>query len=225
MATIEAARAENRAIIDNLAPICARVRRLFSESRSNMSLARYEIGEEVRRVMTDTQRYGERAVRRLAVAIDRDEDRLYDYARLADAWSSEGFAAIATRSGRRGVPLSLSHLIVIAKQPASSRDRLVRVALESGMSVRALEREAARLASAEPNDQASAGPPASSPPLVRARRGLRALARRVEELERAVAELPNGAALAMHVAALRRDHAALEEALRSAGHAGGPRRA
>ncbi|MFI5296976.1 MAG: hypothetical protein ACHREM_02670 [Polyangiales bacterium] len=192
------------AIVDVLATICERVRRLYSDSRSGMSLARFDIGVEIRNVMDDDRRYGRHGVRRIAAAVGRDEDSLYRYALLPAAWSREGFAALCARPSRKGVPLSLSHFILIAEQPEPVRERLVRFALAEAPSVIALRKYAKELASPLP-----AKVHRERPAEAVLQRGLRAIGRRLAELELVAKRLPDGHALAAAVAAFRKVEATL----------------
>ncbi|MFI5297126.1 MAG: hypothetical protein ACHREM_03430 [Polyangiales bacterium] len=205
------ARGDAGTIVDALAATCERVRRLYSESRSGMSLARFDIGVEVRKVMENEARYGKYAVRRIASAIGRGEDDLYRYALLPAAWSREGFVSLAARPSKKGVPLTLSHFVAIAKQPERLRDRLVRFALEGGVSVRELERESRRLAGAATTQERQ-----PRAPRVALRLGLKAMSRRLSELEAIAQLLADGGDIAAALAALREAQKVVEATLAAA---------
>lgn len=170
---------------DDFEVVCERVKRHFSASRKAMCLARYDVGLEVQTLEADPDRYGAGAVRRIARAVGRNEDSLYDYAKLCDAWARPVFAAFAERPNRRGIPLPLSHFVRIARAPAAEREVLLDFAWETACSVRALERRIEQLGADSAADDATERPFAVA--LTRAARSLQrtsmALSRFVTSLE------------------------------------------
>lgn len=159
--------------------ICERVRRLFATSRTGTCLSRFDIGVEVRRAMLETDKYGARAVKRIARSIGRSEDSLYAYASLPDTWPRVEFEALSARASKRGVPLGVSVFLAVAKQAPAARERLLAFAYETNPTVRGVEREAKRLLGAA--EAEGRGERAAFEAVVRGLRVMRRAARSVAD--------------------------------------------
>jgi hypothetical protein len=83
--------------------------------------------------------YGEHAVERMADELRVGPGVLYRSARVAQCWSAEQIKELEARIGRRGEPLSWSHLVVLAKvRGKTKRDGWATRCLEGGWTVREL---------------------------------------------------------------------------------------
>lgn len=120
------------------------LRELHEELRVELSgadqknaLNRYRAGELVKRAM-DERKYGANAVKLLAVALSRNEDTLYDLARVASAWTSAVFAKLVERQTIGKGRLTFSHFVLIAKAPDARRGDLLEVSYAQALTVKAL---------------------------------------------------------------------------------------
>jgi hypothetical protein len=88
---------------------------LIVRSEPRAAYERYQIGCIIRDVRNDRRKYGVGSVAKLARALARDEDTLYEYADVAETWSSTEVARLLERKSTLGIPLSFSHLIEISR--------------------------------------------------------------------------------------------------------------
>src|SRR5438105_8958889 len=130
-----------RAMPAALRESCESVRRLFTETRRAGSSARYRVGVIVQRIIDDEEKYGKSGVMQLAAAIGRGKDTLYGYAAVARRWQQADFAAVSSRRGIHGVPLTFAHFLLLAKiDLVDRRVAMVDRCLREGLSVRDLKR-------------------------------------------------------------------------------------
>jgi hypothetical protein len=133
--------------VDSLEPAlqkaAERVRGLLVEIGVDELLRRYRIGEEVG-ALSDAageEKYGKRAVEKLAHAVGRDASTLYEYRDVVRAFPDKAvFRALAKRKSSRGVPLSFSTFVVLSDSclTAKMRITLVEQALTDGLTIRQL---------------------------------------------------------------------------------------
>jgi hypothetical protein len=114
-----------------------RIKKLLAKNTTTTSSARYEIGRLVNEV-SDEKQFGDHAVKKLALALDRDEDSLYEYGKVAEAWTEAQFEKLAARRSANGMPLTFSHFVELAKAPEEKRASLTADALAKGYSFRQL---------------------------------------------------------------------------------------
>lgn len=98
-----------------LAEVCGKVRLLFSRNDARDALDRYAIGCIIRDVRDAQHTYGQHSVGKIARAVGRDVDTLYEYADVAETWSEVEVARLLERKTPAGVPLSFTHLVVLSK--------------------------------------------------------------------------------------------------------------
>lgn len=146
---------------EHLEKKCAVIKGLLVTSDLDTLKARCEIGLHVVQVMDDREKYGKTALGKLAVALGRDEDSLYDYAAVARLVPKEPFTKLLRERSIHGLPLTFSHWVVIAdvceqtRKNSNEKDLkkadaeavkkgadLARTALDEGWSVRALKDKA-----------------------------------------------------------------------------------
>ena len=118
------------------------INQILKKQNRQGAATRYEIGAHVAQVMAKSGTYGQRAVEQLAKATRMDDSTLRNYAEVAKTWSKKQFEALMKRTGKRGLPVSFSHLREIAEvsDPAERKEWVDRV-LKDGWSVRMLKRE------------------------------------------------------------------------------------
>ena len=120
---------------------CTQVAQLLTTGAVEAAKARHKIGAIINCIDDDGKRYGSGAVRKVAAAVGRDVDSLYDYARVAKTWPTGEFSKIAARKNGGGVPLTFSHFVQLAHVGNSrTRESLMERAYGESLSVRALER-------------------------------------------------------------------------------------
>ncbi len=124
---------------DPVLEVVAGLQPLFEE-RAPGAATRYAIGQHIAAVKAQADQYGDGAVARVAAALREDEATLYRYARVAERWSPQAFAAIAARRMRNGRAPSGAHGVRLASRPSrAASDRALARVLEECMSVRELE--------------------------------------------------------------------------------------
>lgn len=155
---------------DELHRRCEEIRkRLADVGRKDMQ-ARHQLGVLVNEIQNDPDKYGRRGVKQLAAAIGYDEKTLYKYGQVASCWSAEQIEELSQQKGTTGLPISFSHLLLIATvEKKRRRDALVQAVLNKGLSVRDLKRQLEGQPS--PDEAAGEGPVKSA---ATALRGLRA---------------------------------------------------
>jgi hypothetical protein len=94
---------------------CEDVKMLLRRNDARDANERYQIGCIIRDVRNDVHKYGEGSVGKIARAVGRDVDTLYQYADVAETWSQIELARLLERKTLHGVPLSFSHLIELSK--------------------------------------------------------------------------------------------------------------
>lgn len=87
----------------------------------------------------ENAKYGEVAVEKIARSLGRDASSLHDYANVVQCWGPVEFKQLMKRKSRKGLPLSISHLIELTGvRSAPQRAKLLEKALTEGLSVRDL---------------------------------------------------------------------------------------
>jgi hypothetical protein len=118
---------------------CKEVQELISRSDARDAIDRHAIGCIIRDVRDAEHTYGEGAVAKIAHAVGRDADTLYEYANVAETWSHAEIKRLMARKTALGVPLSFSHLVVLSR--VRNRPDLLTIMTEralEGVSVRHL---------------------------------------------------------------------------------------
>ena len=119
---------------------CQKIKRLELAATSDECNGRYAIGVEILSVRTDKKTYGTGAVEKIAAALGRDANTLYDYGKVAEVWDEPKFETQSKKPNKNGVPLSFSHFIVLANvKDAAGRARFLEAALAEALSVSALK--------------------------------------------------------------------------------------
>ena len=112
---------------------------LLAVGAAESSKARYHIGALVAEIDNHPKKYGRGAVRRVALAVGRDANTLYEYAAVARSWSREEFVALAARKNGGGVGLAFSHFVALSRiGQRRARGVLVERALRDSLTVREL---------------------------------------------------------------------------------------
>jgi hypothetical protein len=98
--------------------------------------ARYNIGVAV----NDLKDHRKRGVSLLADELGFDRKTLYKFGAVAEAWPWSVVKGILEREDAKGLPISFSHLVVVASvEDTGKRDELIDAILEERLSVRQLE--------------------------------------------------------------------------------------
>ena len=122
-----------------LRPVYESIRELLAGPAREDTRSRHRVGVHIVEVKLAADKYGARAVERLAQALDTNVHTLYRCASVAECWSAEKLDEVLHRTTVRGQPLSWSHLVVLAGvTPARRRRDLVELALRKQMTVREL---------------------------------------------------------------------------------------
>jgi len=98
-----------------LSQACSRVLMLFGRNEARDALDRYAVGCVIRDVRGAEHTYGQNGVGKIARAIGRDVDTLYEYADVAETWSEVEISRLLQRKTPAGLPLSFTHLVVLSK--------------------------------------------------------------------------------------------------------------
>ena len=126
-----------------------KVRQLLADADAKDALARYRIAEHFERVRLGEGRggtYGDRAVPKLAAALDWSESTVYEFAAVAKVWKLADFTVLTQKLNCRDLPLSWSHFVAFAAEPvAKRRNKLIDDTLKNGWSVRQLRDAATKL--------------------------------------------------------------------------------
>jgi len=117
------------------------IRELQKKLNLREAEGKYDIGVLVAEVIKLENAYGARSVEKLTEALRHHHSTLRNYASVADTWEPDDFKALMKRKGKRGLPISFSHLVQISKigDPAE-RDEWVDRVLNEGLSVRDLKK-------------------------------------------------------------------------------------
>ena len=122
---------------------CTKIRTLLAKEAEGNKPA-YQVGVEVHAVRKDRDKYGKGSVEAMANEIGCTAALLYSYSKVAEAWpNAEKFAAMTDKPNAKGLPLTFSHFIEIAKAASNARTRFIDAALKDSLSVRALKQAVA----------------------------------------------------------------------------------
>ncbi len=94
---------------------CGEVQRILNRNDARDAFDRYQVGCVIRNVRNAEHSYGQGAVGKIARAVGRDVDTLYEYADVAETWSQLEITRLLERKTLLGVPLSFTHLVVLSK--------------------------------------------------------------------------------------------------------------
>ena len=94
----------------------AHIGKLFTTEDTNVAVVRFDIGEQVGRLMNAEDAHGKGLVAEVAKELGRDADTLYDYARVGALWTRTGFRKLVARKNDAGATLSFSHFVELAKK-------------------------------------------------------------------------------------------------------------
>jgi hypothetical protein len=126
---IEAAFVEQRAAIQVL---------LTRATRDEIA-TRYQVGMRLLLLTRNPEKYGERAVERLAEDLGVGSATLYRYSAVAETWPGQDVQTLLARITPSGDPLSWSHLVVLTRAPSiGARRQLTEMCIAHGWSVREL---------------------------------------------------------------------------------------
>lgn len=117
---------------------------------------RHRLGALVNAIQDDADKYGKRGVEQLAVALGYDKTLLYRHAKVAACWSSKELSELLRRESATGLPISFSHLQLLATvTSARKRNDYIEAVLAEGLSVRDLKRRLAPAAEKASRKQSS----------------------------------------------------------------------
>lgn len=103
----------------------------------------YDLGSLVARARKG-KAYGTGAVEQLALALDKDDSTLREYEKVATTWSETEFAGLLRRKSMTSLPITMSHLIVIAHELKRFHEEYISAVLDDGLSVRGLKARIAK---------------------------------------------------------------------------------
>ena len=122
---------------------CTKIRTLLAKEAEGNKPA-YLVGVEVHAVRKDPDKYASGSVEAMANEIGCTAALLYSYSKVAEAWpSAEKFGAMTDKPNAKGLPLTFSHFIEIAKADPKMRANFFDAALKDSLSVRALKQAVA----------------------------------------------------------------------------------
>ncbi|MGD0524296.1 MAG: hypothetical protein ABSE49_04080 [Polyangiaceae bacterium] len=122
-----------------LRPVYESIRELLAGATRDEARSRHRIGVHIVEVKLAADKYGTRAVERLALALGTNVHTLYRCASVAECWSTEQLDEVLRRTTAKGQPLSWSHLVLLAGvTPARGRGDLTDLALRKQLTVREL---------------------------------------------------------------------------------------
>jgi len=116
----------------------AAIRALLTRATLDDIATRYQVGLRLLLLKRNPDKYGERAVERLSADLGVGTATLYRYCLVAETWTGPDVQALLGRTTELGEPLTWSHLVVLARAPASARGSLVYQCLRQRWSVRDL---------------------------------------------------------------------------------------
>jgi hypothetical protein len=164
------------------AEACDTVRRLLGDVVRDEVLTRHKIGVVLGRVQREAGTYGDSAVERMADTLGTSSHVLYQCARVAENWSTEGLAALSARVNSRGEPITWSHLVVLTKaRTEPARGAWVERCLAQSWSVRDLKEAIAAERARTEDDEREA--PEGEPVRIALREGLQHAARAAVQFE------------------------------------------
>ena len=113
-------------------------RRIIDIHNSMHEQGAYEVGAIARRLMDAPDKYGAGAIEHLAAAIESNATTVREWAAVARRWSKAEFNKLVARSMIEKKPkyarVSLSHLVLIQREPAEREQELVEL-VRNGTSV------------------------------------------------------------------------------------------
>lgn len=147
---------------------CDKIREDLAASGSDDAKIRHRLGALVNDIQDKPDKYGQRGVQQLAAALGYDKTLLYRHAKVAACWSLKELSDLLQRQSVTGLPISFSHLQLIAPLTSpKKREKYLDAVFNEGLSVRELKRRLGHGAKAETDE------PSSTPDAVRALRRLR----------------------------------------------------
>jgi protein gp37 len=127
---------------------CDDIHEALSSSVETEVTARHKVGEIVRRVMGNEDKYGRKSVPRLGRVLGLDPSGLYDAAKVATCWSEDevrGLLGRQDRDKKKNVGISWSHMVALARiEDKKDRERALRETIGYGWSIRDLQKEIAK---------------------------------------------------------------------------------
>lgn len=169
-----------------------KIRRALTNTHASEIANKCVVGRIVKNVAGAPRKYGKRAVGSLAKALGVDKSTLYDYAKVAGAWSNDELGELRERSTAKGLPLSFSHLLLIAEQEdKDTRDEWVEKVFAEALSVRQL-RKLLNPREATANEDEASEQPVKAPWV----KGLEALTASTQDMLQRVRQLDVDKALA-----------------------------
>ena len=136
----------------SLGAMIKKVKALWSVAERDDVMARYAIGEIVRDIDASPEKYGKRAVKRLAEELGQSRSLVYSYGTVAKTWTRGDLRSWLKQAEGR---LKWSHLVRLsaADVAAKTRDDLVEKIVGEGMSIAVLEAQLPSTAKSEATDE------------------------------------------------------------------------
>ncbi|WP_438033677.1 hypothetical protein [Sorangium sp. So ce204] len=135
---------------------CDNIRRELASTGAEDAKVRHRLGALVNAIQKEPNKYGQRGVEQLARALGFDKTLLYRHAKVAECWSSRELSELLRRKSVTGLPISFSHLQLLATvTSAKKRNDYIEAVLTEGLSVRDLKRRLAPAASKASRKQPS----------------------------------------------------------------------
>lgn len=118
-----------------LRPSCLKIRGLMATRATGDTKVAYQIGAEVFGITKETEKYGRGSVKLLAGELGCTAALLYSYARVAAAWNPEEFKEATKKANAKGLPLTFSHFVELAREEESkaAREHLFALALRESL--------------------------------------------------------------------------------------------
>jgi len=129
-----------------LKAVIQKAKKLLAKLTGKDVATKHAVALMVRKVTSDEQgkKYGKKAVKNLMAALKIDRASLYRWGKVVEVWPTRsGMEKVLSRRNCHGDPITWSHLELLAEVPAdSTREELLSIVLEKGLSVRELRLQA-----------------------------------------------------------------------------------
>ncbi|WP_438040210.1 hypothetical protein [Sorangium sp. So ce128] len=133
---------------------CDKICEALAVAGTDDAKVRHRLGALVNAIQDDADKYGQRGVEQLAVALGYDKTLLYRHAKVAACWSPKELSELLRRESVTGLPISFSHLQLIATVTSpKKREGYIETVLAEGLSVRDLKRRLAPAAARASRNQ------------------------------------------------------------------------
>jgi len=117
----------------------SRLARLIASADRSDAMKRFEIALIVQRIKNGGAKYGDKPLEKLEGKFGFDRTTMYRWATVVDVWSTrKALKELLSKTMASGLPLTWSHVELLAEVDGRSRDRFLERTLKESLSVRKL---------------------------------------------------------------------------------------